>query len=119
MHRYQPADQIINGLQTYGIVDMRSNQIHDEFWYCQAHRDAALIDLNKAHKHRPFADRLFEDWLFETWGGFAVRTAVSTILSVAIVYGSWKPSCPQQLSLRQTGPRSTTTSPIPINNLTP
>lgn len=47
MNRYQPGDQMRDGIQTHIILDTKTNTIYPEHWYHQPHRDAVLEYLNK------------------------------------------------------------------------
>lgn len=46
MNRYQPAEQVNNGVQTYRIVDVRHNMILSDVWHLEANRDKAMDYLN-------------------------------------------------------------------------
>lgn len=48
MNRYQPADQIRNGVQMYGIVDCERNEIMGKsYWfYNSEYRDIEVTKLN-------------------------------------------------------------------------
>jgi hypothetical protein len=77
--RYQPADQVIDGLQTYAIIDMQTNTVTDR-WYCQDHRDSALEFLN-TQQPESLIDALIR---------LLVIMATVTALGGAIVYGAWE-----------------------------
>jgi len=47
MNRYQPAEQIRDGIKVHLIVDTRRNVIHDDVWFSDTLRDAAMNHLNE------------------------------------------------------------------------
>jgi hypothetical protein len=46
MNRYQPAEQLIEGVLWHMIVDTKQNTIYHEKWAAPEHRDSAIADMN-------------------------------------------------------------------------
>jgi hypothetical protein len=44
--RYQPAEQVRDGITVYRIVDTATGDIYQEYWYWSDHRDAVMDYLN-------------------------------------------------------------------------